>query len=57
MDPFRVGIAFVAIAGGVMIISAALPTLVQTLLDLIPSVLILVFIFWTIKALIEKLLS
>ena len=57
MDPFRVGLAIVAVGGGIALLSAALPALIRVLLDMIPSVLILAFIFWVLKAMVQKLLS
>jgi hypothetical protein len=57
MDPFRIGLAVVAIAGGVALLSAAFSALVGIILDLIPSALILAFIFWVLKGMVRKLLD
>jgi hypothetical protein len=57
MDPFRVGILIVAISGAAMMLSVTLPLIVQTVFDLVPGVLVLVYIYWTLKAMIAKLFS
>jgi len=57
MDPFRIGLAVVAVAGGIVVLSAALPALVRVVLDLIPSALVLALIFWVLKGMVRRLLD
>jgi hypothetical protein len=57
IDPFRIGVGAVAVAGAVVLLSKALPVLTEILWSVVPSILILALIFWVLKALVERLLS
>lgn len=57
MDPFRIGLAVILIAAGIALLTKALPELIATVLGVTPAVILLAFIFWLFRALVEKLLS
>ena len=57
MDPFRIGLAIVAAAAAVVLVTKAIPAFVAAIWGVMPAVLLLAVIFWLFRALIQKLIS
>lgn len=57
IDPFRIGMVAVGIAAAAVMAVKVLPSLLNVLWSFVPPILILALIVWTLKAMVDKLLS